>query len=272
MCRIAVTCRTSPRVDNHHGNQYDEPRLNRPRWLTSADAADSFPPLENSLTEPDGLLAIGGDLSPPRLLAAYKQGIFPWYEEGQPILWWSPNPRAVLLPENLHIPRRLRRTRRQSRFQYSCDQSFAAVIEECSGPRRYADGTWITAEMNVAYNALHKLGWAHSFEVWQSDELVGGIYGIAIGNVFFGESMFSKVTDASKLALVTAVEFLRDRKFTLLDCQVWSAHLQTLGATMLPRAEFVHRLRHLCEPTGALGPWSTDFARYLGDDQMPPDS
>jgi len=268
---IAATCRAPPHLDEQPGDRNDEPRLNGPRWLTSADAAESFPPLESALTEPDGLLAIGGDLSPERLLAAYKQGIFPWYEDGQPILWWSPDPRAVLLPENLHISRRLQRTRRQSIFRYSSDRSFAAVIEECSAPRRYADGTWITAEMNSAYNALHELGWAHSFEVWQADELVGGMYGIAIGNVFFGESMFSRVTDASKLALVTSVEFLRDRKFTLLDCQIGSGHLQTLGATMLPRAEFARRLRHQCEPPGISGPWTADFARYLSDHGLAPD-
>ena len=233
--------------------------MTRPRWLAATDAPDAFPPSRDALTEPNGLLAMGGDLSPQRLLAAYTRGIFPWYELGQPILWWSPDPRAVLWPENLHISRRLQRTRRNSSLNLTCDRAFTTVVQCCAEPRRYAKGTWITGEMSDAYGALNQLGWAHSFEAWQDDELVGGLYGVAIGRVFFGESMFSRATNASKIALITAVDYLRSRDFALLDCQIWSSHLETLGATTLPRAEFLQQLDDLCRPPGSPGSWAQDF-------------
>jgi len=236
--------------------------MNRPRWLTSDDAPDAFPPLEEALTEPEGLLAIGGDLSSQRLLTAYAKGIFPWYELGQPILWWSPDPRAVLWPDELHVSRRLQRTLRNSDLTVSCDREFATVVERCAGPRSYADGTWITADMRAAYEELHALGWAHSFEAWRDDELVGGLYGVAIGRVFFGESMFSHVTDASKITLISAVEYLRMMDFALLDCQVWSNHLQTLGATTIPRVAFAQQLDELCYPAGEPRSWSRDFDAF----------
>ena len=239
--------------------------MTTPRWLVHTDAPDAFPPPGEALTEPNGLLAMGGDLSPQRLLAAYVRGIFPWYEPGQPILWWSPDPRAVLWPDNLHVSRRLQRTRRRSDLSLTCDRSFTTVVQCCAEPRRYAEGTWITGEMSDAYSALHELGWAHSFEAWQEDELVGGLYGIAIGRVFFGESMFSRVTDASKIALITAVEYLRARDFALLDCQIWSSHLSTLGATTLPRAEFLQQLDDLCRPPGNPGSWAQDFEAVSAD-------
>jgi len=239
--------------------------LSTPRWLAVTDAPDAFPPPAEALTEPNGLLAMGGDLSPQRLLAAYPLGIFPWYEPGQPILWWSPDPRAVLWPENLHVSRRLQRTRRRSKLSLTCDQAFSTVVQCCAEPRRYAEGTWITGEMSAAYSTLHQLGWAHSFEAWQEDELVGGLYGVAIGRVFFGESMFSRVTDASKIALISAVDYLRTRDFALLDCQIWSSHLQTLGATTLPRAEFLRQLDDLCRPPGSPGSWTHDFEVFSGD-------
>ncbi len=239
--------------------------MTTPRWLVHTDAPDAFPPPGEALTEPNGLLAMGGDLSPQRLLAAYVRGIFPWYEPGQPILWWSPDPRAVLWPDNLHVSRRLQRTRRRSDLSLTCDRSFTTVVQCCAEPRRYAEGTWITGEMSDAYSALHELGWAHSFEAWQEDELVGGLYGIAIGRVFFGESMFSRVTDASKIALITAVEYLRTRDFALLDCQIWSSHLSTLGATTLPRAEFLQQLDDLCRPPGNPGSWAQDFEAVSAD-------
>ncbi len=239
--------------------------MTTPRWLVHTDAPDAFPPPGEALTEPNGLLAMGGDLSPQRLLAAYVRGIFPWYEPGQPILWWSPDPRAVLWPDNLHVSRRLQRTRRRSGLSLTCDRSFTTVVQCCAEPRRYAEGTWITGEMSDAYSALHELGWAHSFEAWQEDELVGGLYGIAIGRVFFGESMFSRVTDASKIALITAVEYLRARDFALLDCQIWSSHLSTLGATTLPRAEFLQQLDDLCRPPGNPGSWAQDFEAVSAD-------
>lgn len=233
--------------------------MSRPRWLSTSDAPDAFPSLDEALSEPDGLLAIGGDLSPQRLLTAYRMGIFPWYEEDQPILWWSPNPRAVLWPDDLHISRRLKRTRRQSRLRYTCDKAFSNVIERCAGPRSYADGTWITADMRAAYQTLYDMGWAHSFEAWQDDKLVGGLYGVAIGRVFFGESMFSSVSDASKLSLISAIEFLKSAGFELLDCQVWSSHLESLGATTLPRDAFAQQLDTFCEPRGTARSWAQEF-------------
>ena len=238
--------------------------MTRPRWLSVTDAPDAFPPPSEALTEPNGLLAMGGDLSPQRLLAAYTQGIFPWYELGQPILWWSPDPRAVLRPENLHVSRRLQRTRRRSNLSLTCDRTFITVIQRCAEPRRYSEGTWITEEMSDAYRTLHRLGWAHSFEAWQDDELVGGLYGVAIGRVFFAESMFSRITNASKIALIAAVDYLRARDFALLDCQVWSSHLQTLGATTLPRNEFLQQLDDLCRSPGSPGSWAQDFAVFSG--------
>jgi len=228
------------------------------RWLSPTDAPGSFPAPTDALTEPNGLLAVGGDLSPARLLAAYPRGIFPWYEEGQPILWWSPDPRAILWPDRLHVSRRLARTLRSSELRITADTAFGEVIEGCAIPRRYSPETWITDEMHAAYQKLHRLGWAHSFEAWQGKALVGGLYGLAIGRVFFGESMFSRVRDASKIAFVHAVQFLKTSGFALIDCQVCSAHLQALGATTLPRATFLEQLEALCEPRGQPGHWSMD--------------
>jgi leucyl/phenylalanyl-tRNA--protein transferase len=216
-------------------------------WISRDRRVDAFPPASDALTEPNGLLAAGGDLAPERLLAAYRQGIFPWYQEGQPILWWSPDPRAVMWPEGLKVSRSLRRSLRNRRFEFLIDTEFAAVVAACSEPRDYGSGTWITAEMAEAYVRLHHLGWAHSFETWADGELVGGLYGVAIGAVFFGESMFTRVTDASKVALVHAVEFLRARGTRLIDCQVASAHTRSLGAVDMPRAEFLSLIAQLCE-------------------------
>ena len=192
------------------------------RWLSSADAVDRFPPASQALTEPNGLLAAGGDLKPERLLAAYRRGIFPWYEEGQPILWWSPDPRAVLRPDGVRVSRSLRRSLNKGGFELKIDHAFEAVVAACAEPRRYTHSTWITREMATAYTRLHRLGWAHSFESWRDGELVGGLYGVAIGRVFFGESMFARATDASKVALVRLAEYLRERSFRLIDCQVAS--------------------------------------------------
>lgn len=215
-------------------------------WLPRDGRVDAFPPVAKALTEPNGLLAAGGDLTPARLLAAYKQGIFPWYQDGQPILWWSPDPRAVLWPAGLKISRSLRRSLRTRGFELRVDTAFARVVAECAEPRRYGGGTWITAEMAEAYEKLHELGWAHSFETWADRRLVGGLYGVAIGRVFFGESMFTRVTDASKAALVNGVDFLRGRGVELIDCQVASAHVRSLGAVDVPRAEFLALLQPLC--------------------------
>ncbi len=227
------------------------------RWLSRTAPVEAFPPAEEALAEPNGLLAAGGDLEPMRLLAAYRQGIFPWYEEGQPILWWSPNPRAVLWLEKLNVSRSLRRSLRNRGYELRVDTAFNRVIEACAEPRTYGGGTWITAEMAHAYNELHRLGWAHSFETWHEDSLVGGVYGLAIGRVFFGESMFSRTTDASKVALVRGADFLREREFLLIDCQVPNAHTTSLGASTLPRAEFLQLLKELCGPRTAARDWRT---------------
>ncbi len=226
------------------------------RWLSSADAADRFPPASQALTEPNGLLAVGGDLSPTRLLAAYRRGIFPWYEEGQPILWWSPDPRAVLRPEGVKVSRSLRRSLNKGEFELRVDHAFEAVVAACAEPRRYTDATWITHEMAAAYTRLHRLGWAHSFESWRNGELVGGLYGVAIGRVFFGESMFTRVADASKVALVRMAEHLQARSFRLIDCQVASAHVASLGAATVSRANFLAQLDEYCEPPGHPERWS----------------
>jgi leucyl/phenylalanyl-tRNA--protein transferase len=215
-------------------------------WLSRYARADAFPPVTEALTEPNGLLAAGGDLSPERVLAAYKQGIFPWYQEGQPILWWSPDPRAVLVPGNLKVSRSLRRSLAKRRLEFRVDTEFDRVVAACAEPRHYGGGTWITAEMAEAYGRLHRMGWAHSLETWQDGRLVGGLYGVAIGRVFFGESMFTRVTDASKVALVHAVDLLRSRETEIIDCQVASAHTRSLGAVDMPRAEFLPLIAELC--------------------------
>ncbi|TBW38362.1 leucyl/phenylalanyl-tRNA--protein transferase [Azotobacter chroococcum] len=212
----------------------------------------SFPPLERALREPNGLLAVGGDLSAERLIQAYRHGCFPWYQAGQPILWWSPNPRTVLLPQELHVSRSLRKTLRQERFQVSLDRDFSTVIQACAGPRDYADGTWITPEMQAAYRELHRRGIAHSVEVWQNDNLVGGLYGLAIGQLFFGESMFSHVDNASKVGFATLVRRLEQWGFVLIDCQMPTQHLQSLGARSISRSEFADYLkRYLDQPSTA---------------------
>ncbi len=220
-------------------------------WLSRNQRVDAFPPANEALAEPNGLLAAGGDLEPERLLAAYRQGIFPWYQEGQPILWWSPDPRAVLWPSGLNVSRSLRRSLRKRGFEFRVDTHFEGVIAACAEPRSYGGGTWITAEMATAYVRLHRLGWAHSFETWVDGQLVGGMYGVGIGRAFFGESMFTRVTDASKVALVHAVEFLSARGTKLIDCQVASAHTQSLGAVDMPRAQFLPLIAELC---GAAAP------------------
>ncbi|HLF10283.1 MAG TPA: leucyl/phenylalanyl-tRNA--protein transferase [Gammaproteobacteria bacterium] len=225
------------------------------RWLSRTDAPERFPPPNNALREPNGLLAAGGDLQPERLLAAYSHGIFPWYEEGQPILWWSPDPRAVLWPDALRISRSLRRSLIKGGFDVTIDTVFDRVLEGCAAPRRYGGATWITTDMARAYGLLHRLGWAHSFETWRDGVLVGGVYGVAIGRVFFGESMFTRAPDASKVALVRMVEYLQLHEFELIDCQVASNHMSSLGASSLARAEFLTRLAELCEPLGTPRSW-----------------
>lgn len=209
------------------------------RYLSQLQGGDNFPPTSEALDYPCGLLAVGGDLSAGRLLKAYRRGIFPWYEEPQPVLWWTPDPRSVLFPDRLHVSRSLRRTLRRDWFRLSVDTSFTAVMARCAELRGDGLGTWIGSDMIAAYSDLHAIGHAHSVEVRDLDgELVGGLYGIALGRVFFGESMFSTVTDASKVALVALVDILRRGGFKLIDCQVESAHLNSMGARNISRAEF----------------------------------
>lgn len=219
-------------------------------WLRADDLG--FPPLNKALREPNGLLAAGGDLRAERLLAAYRHGCFPWYQDGQPLLWWSPDPRTVLFPDELHVSRSLGKCLRQQRFSVTFDQDFAAVIQACSGPRAYADGTWITRDMQAAYRTLHGLGYAHSVEVRQGSELVGGLYGLAIGRLFFGESMFSRADNASKVGFVTLVKQLARWGFALIDCQMPTEHLHSLGARAISRERFAGYLEcFLDQPSDA---------------------
>ena len=211
-----------------------------------------FPPLEAAEDEPNGLLAVGGDLSTPRLLNAYRHGIFPWFSEGQPILWWSPNPRMVLFPDRLRVSRSLKKALRNKPFEITFDSRFDAVIRACSRPRKGDPGTWITPEMQGAYSRLHTQGHAHSVEVWQQGQLVGGLYGIALGRVFFGESMFSRVTNASKIALTALCSSALDWGIELIDCQVYTDHLLSMGAEEITRENFQKQLRRYC-PDGFQG-------------------
>jgi leucyl/phenylalanyl-tRNA--protein transferase len=227
-------------------------------WLDPRDDNQPFPPPDRALTEPDGLLAAGGNLSPRRLLRAYRLGIFPWYSTGQPILWWSPDPRLVLLPESVNVSRSLRKTLKKNQFTITSDIAFAAVIAACAAPRALDSGTWITLEMHRAYCRLHQLGHAHSIEIWHKNELVGGLYGVAVGQVFFGESMFSAMSDASKVALVALAAQLRRWAFALIDCQVHTEHLARMGAMDIPRTMFLQLLARYCPLPGQDGPWRLD--------------
>lgn len=213
-----------------------------------------FPDPEEA--EPDGLLAVGGDLSPRRLLAAYQRGIFPWFSERGPILWWSPDPRLVLRPEWLHVPRSLARTLRRGRFAVRADTAFGEVIARCARSRRPGQrGTWITPEMIDAYQRLHRMGLAHSFEAWEGEDLAGGLYGVSLGGAFFGESMFSERPDASKAAFATSVPWLAARGIALVDCQVRTEHLARFGAREIPRSAFLADLRRALQRPTLQGRW-----------------
>ena len=204
-----------------------------------------FPDVSDSLKDPNGLLAIGGDLSEKKLLSAYKKGIFPWFNDGQPILWWSPDPRCVLKPNEIHISHSLKKCLRKKQFKITFNQVFTSVINECSINRDNND-TWLTKDMKIAFTHLHELGYAHSIEYWQNGKLTGGLYGIAMGKIFFGESMFSSESDASKIALVYLARKLEDMEFKLIDCQVNSPHIQTLGAKLIAREKFTTILDKHC--------------------------
>ncbi|MBU6483301.1 MAG: leucyl/phenylalanyl-tRNA--protein transferase [Betaproteobacteria bacterium] len=231
-------------------------------WL---DAATPFPPIEAALTDPDGLLAAGGDLSPARLVDAYRHGIFPWYSDGQPILWWSPDPRMVLHVEEFRVSHSLAKRIRRHEFDLRSDTAFDAVIDACANvPRGQGGGTWITTAMVDAYRRLHRLGYAHSVEAWRGDELAGGLYGVALGKVFFGESMFARATDASKVALAALVAQLRQLDVPLIDCQQETGHLASLGARPIPRKRFARHLRELIHSTAAPDGWRSGPLADIG--------
>lgn len=227
-------------------------------WFAARRYDLRLPPVEQALEEPNGLLAADGDLEVATLLQAYRQGVFPWYQAGQPILWWTPDPRCVLFPEELRLSRSLRKRLRQGCYQVSFDTAFGEVLRACAEPREEGGGTWLTAEMVSAYERLHRAGYAHSVECREGDALVGGLYGIALGRVFFGESMFARRTDASKVALAHLVARLRDRGFRLIDCQVYSPHLESLGARLLGRAAFMELLLAHQDGGDAPGAWTAE--------------
>ncbi|MDR3352557.1 MAG: leucyl/phenylalanyl-tRNA--protein transferase [Zoogloeaceae bacterium] len=225
-----------------------------------------FPPSETALRMPNGLLCAGGDLSPERLLSAYRQGIFPWYSEGEPILWWTPDPRMVLFPAEFRCSRSLRHELAKSVWRVRMDSDFAAVIAACARtPRPGQAGTWIVPAIERAYTCLHELGWAHSVEVWElvpetgEERLAGGLYGVAIGRMFYGESMFTRQSNASKIAFAHLVSYLRAHGFGMIDCQMRTAHLASLGAREIPRADFLAHLERLTNPPTTPGPWHVEI-------------
>ena len=217
---------------------------------------DPFPPVERALREPNGLLCAGADLSLARLLAAYRAGIFPWYSGAEPILWWSPDPRMVLYCDELKVSRSLAKNIRNKGYEVQVDTAFSDVLRGCAAPREGEGGTWLGEDMHAAYMRLHRAGHAHSFECWRDGTLVGGLYGVAIGRMFYGESMFSRATDASKVALVALVDELRRRGFPLIDCQVRTPLLAQLGGREIPRREFLRRLRALVNYSEPGGRWT----------------
>ncbi len=232
--------------------------MNKPYWIPHNAKINDFPPLEKALKHPDGLIAIGGDLACSRIVMAYRLGIFPWYNDDEPILWWSPSQRMVLFPDKLHVCKSLRKTIRKNKFTLTLDQNFREVITECAGFRQNQPGTWITDAIRDAYCELHNNGFAHSVEVWYEGELVGGLYGIALGKVFFGESMFARVNDASKVAFASFVWQLQSWGYELIDCQVASNHLRRFGAIEIPRPKYRSLLDDLCEEKGFAGEWQFD--------------
>jgi leucyl/phenylalanyl-tRNA---protein transferase len=230
-------------------------------WL---GARDAFPPVEQALDEPNGLLAAGGDLSPERLLDAYAHGIFPWFNDGDPVLWWSPEPRMVLVPAELHLSRSLRKLIRSGQFTVTFDRAFDAVLEGCAAPRPNQDGTWITDYMKQAYSDLARLGFGHSVETWEGTELLGGLYGVALGRVFYGESMFSRRSNASKVALAYLARQLERWGFPVIDCQMSTEHLASLGAREIPRRQFLRMLRVATMQEPVVAPWHIDTDLMTG--------
>jgi len=224
-------------------------------WL---DRTDPFPPITSALADPNGLLAASGGLELPRLLDAYRRGIFPWYSDGQPVLWWSPDPRMVLFPRELKISRSLCKSLRNRNYEIRIDANFEAVMRACAAPRDEHDGTWINEEMIDAYCALHRRGLAHSVETWLGGKLAGGLYGVALGRVFYGESMFTRVADASKIALAHLARQLERWEFGMIDCQVRTKHLASLGAREILRRNFMRRLEELVNYPDRIGRWQFD--------------
>ncbi len=226
--------------------------------LLDPDLADqAFPHISHALTDPDGLIAMGGCLSTQRLINAYTQGIFPWYSDNDPILWWSPDPRLVIFPKNLYLSRSLQKTLRKQTFQITFDTAFTDVIAACAAPRSNESGTWLLTEMQQAYKKLHCEGYAHSVEAWHQGELAGGLYGVAVGQVFFGESMFHRKTDASKVAFVSLIQQLASWGYQLIDCQVHTNHLVSLGAEEIPRTRFSSLLQQFRQHPPHLSAWQT---------------
>jgi leucyl/phenylalanyl-tRNA---protein transferase len=227
---------------------------------------DPFPPVDRALREPNGLLAAGADLSAERLLDAYSHGVFPWFSEGEPVLWWSPDPRMVLYVDEFRQSRSLRRVIRSGRFRVTCDEAFADVIAGCAEPRDGQDGTWITPAIKSSYGRLASLGHAHSVEVWEADSLVGGLYGVALGRMFFGESMFSRRPDASKIALAYLTRQVERWGFVFIDCQMATEHLRSLGAREIPRAEFIRRVGELVRAEAPPVPWRFDENLFTAEE------
>lgn len=242
------------------GNSLNKPYI----WLKENKCADHLPDVSHALTEPDGLLAIGGVLSPSLLLDVYRKGIFPWYGEGQPVMWWSPDPRCVLFPDDFKISRSLRKSLRKAEYVVTFDQAFSDVVRSCAEPRLASPGTWITRSVIKNYQLLHESGHAHSVECWHGETLVGGLYGIAIGKIFFGESMFSRMPDASKICMAHLLHLVKELEYDLIDCQVTSDHLKSLGAKAIPRKDFSNIINKSCSDffakTEQNWPFISDYA------------
>lgn len=235
-----------------------------PFWLDPREGHYEFPDPHYALTEPNGLLAVGGSLSAERLLRGYRLGVFPWYSDGQPILWWTPDPRAVLYPDRLRVSRSLRKTLRRKSFRVTMDEAFGEVIRACAESRKGQEGTWISDDMIAAYERLHRAGYAHSVESWSGDRLAGGLYGVALGGTFYGESMFARQTDASKVAFVHLVRQIQAWGFGIIDCQMTTGHLMRLGAEEIPRSRFMQHLNILCAQPGRPGRWQMELQDVEG--------
>lgn len=241
----------------------------RLHWLDPKNPRQPFPPVRLAMRDPNGLLAIGGDLSQVRLLHAYSQGIFPWFNPDEPILWWSPDPRAVLIPDQMRVSRSLRRAIQRADYAITMDHAFIDVLDACSTMRARSQGTWLGNDMKRAYFDLHLHGYGHSVEVWRQGQLVGGLYGVALGRVFYGESMFSRATDASKMALYWLCQQLREWKFEMVDCQISSPHLLSLGAQELSREHFLQLLRPAVNHMGEIGLWRMEIDTPQSVEHLP---